>query len=81
MRKVVIVGFPGVQVLDVTGPGEVFSMADRLAEGAYEVSVRARTAEPLATSGQLRVAPNGTLPRRGSCPVAWGPGRRARTRS
>ena len=30
-RRVVAVVFPGVQVLDVTGPLEVFSMADRLA--------------------------------------------------
>src|SRR3954449_3623470 len=32
MRKIVILGLPPVQVLDVTGPFEVFSSAD-----AYEV--------------------------------------------
>jgi transcriptional regulator GlxA family with amidase domain len=73
-RNVVIVGFPGIQVLDVTGPGEVFSMADRLAGGAYDVKVCARTREPLSTSGQLLVAPNGPLPARGAIDTLVVPG-------
>ena len=73
-RNVLIVGFPDVQVLDVTGPGEVFSMADRLAPGVYEVSVRARTRQPLTTSGQLLVAPNGPLPARGTIDTLIVPG-------
>ncbi len=36
-RKVVIVGFPGVQALDVVGPHEVFSGASLLTRGGYDV--------------------------------------------
>ena len=36
-RKVVIVGFPGVQALDVVGPHEVFSGASLLTKGGYDV--------------------------------------------
>src|SRR3954469_24855502 len=38
-RQVVVVAFPGVQSLDVTGPVEVFHGAGRAAGGAYEVAV------------------------------------------
>ncbi|WP_421845525.1 GlxA family transcriptional regulator [Mycobacterium sp.] len=38
-RKVVIVGFPAVQTLDVVGPHEVFSSASLLTSGAYEVTL------------------------------------------
>ena len=30
-RRIVLVAFPDVQILDITGPGEVFSLADRAA--------------------------------------------------
>ena len=36
-RKVLIVGFPGVQALDVVGPHEVFSGASMLTKGGYDV--------------------------------------------
>ncbi len=36
-RKVVIVGFPAVQALDVVGPHEVFTVASLLTSGGYEV--------------------------------------------
>ena len=48
-RKVVIVAFPGVQPLDVTGPAEVFAGAAQIRPGAYTVQVVAREREPLAT--------------------------------
>ena len=50
MRNVVIVVFPGVQTLDVTGPAEVLRAASLLRPPGYEVSVAAAEAEPLATS-------------------------------
>jgi len=56
MRRVWIVAFPGAQVLDVTGPWEVFALANR-AGGAraprYAVSVVAPSAGAVATSGGL----------------------------
>jgi transcriptional regulator GlxA family with amidase domain len=50
MRRVVIVAFPGVQTLDVTGPAEVFRAASLLRPPGYEVIVAAAEAELLATS-------------------------------
>ena len=50
MRRVVILTFPGVQTLDVTGPAEVFRAASLLRPPGYEVIVAAERAEPLATS-------------------------------
>ena len=57
MRRVVIVAFPGVQALDVTGPSEVFAVADRLAGGAYEIELVAPDAAPFRTSSGLRLVP------------------------
>jgi transcriptional regulator GlxA family with amidase domain len=51
-RRVVILAFPGVQPLDVIGPGEVFSGADAISGGgAYEVEVVAKDADPIAVRG------------------------------
>src|SRR3954454_18637355 len=51
-RRVVILAFPGVQPLDVTGPGEVFSGADAISGGgAYEVEGVAKDADPIAVRG------------------------------
>jgi transcriptional regulator GlxA family with amidase domain len=54
--RVVIVGFPDAEVLDITGPAEVFGMANQLlARQAYEVTLGAADPEPLPTSGGLRL--------------------------
>jgi transcriptional regulator GlxA family with amidase domain len=51
-RRVVILAFPGVQPLDVIGPGEVFAGADAISGGgAYEVEVVAKDADPIAVRG------------------------------
>ena len=50
MRRVVIVVFPGVQTLDVTGPAEVFRAASLIKPPGYEVTVAAADDGPLATS-------------------------------
>ena len=59
MRSVVILGFPGVQALDLVGPFDVFTGATialasqgRTDEG-YAVSVVTRTGEPVATQTGL----------------------------
>ena len=64
MRRVVIVAFPGVQSLDVTGPTEVFAHADRLVGGAYDVELVAAEAAPLRTSSGLRLVPERAI---GAC--------------
>ncbi|MDT5018790.1 MAG: hypothetical protein QOD39_4950, partial [Mycobacterium sp.] len=55
VRSVRILGFPGIQALDLVGPSEVFTGATlylqakgRATEG-YEVAVVARNGEPVST--------------------------------
>jgi transcriptional regulator GlxA family with amidase domain len=60
-RRVVILAFPDVQALDVTGPAEVFSLADRAHAGAYEIALVTATGAPLRTSSGLQLTPDGTL--------------------
>jgi transcriptional regulator GlxA family with amidase domain len=50
MRRVVIVVFPGVQTLDVTGPAEVFRAASLIHPPGYRVTVAAPRVGPLPTS-------------------------------
>jgi transcriptional regulator GlxA family with amidase domain len=66
-RNVVIVVYPGVQSLDVTGPLEVFDGARRLIEARapaqrpYDVRVLSRDGAPVATSSGLAITPHGAL--------------------
>ncbi|MEU6064806.1 helix-turn-helix domain-containing protein [Streptomyces sp. NPDC047082] len=57
-HRVVIAAFPGVELLNVTGPAEVFSVATRVAgTGRPGYTVRIATAEgaPVATSSGIRL--------------------------
>lgn len=63
-RRVVIVGYDDVQLLDVAGPLEVFSLADRFeTRGArgYAVEVVTTAGEPFPTSSGLTIVPHGRL--------------------
>ena len=65
-RSVVIVAYPGMQSLDVTGPFEVFAGARRAAEsfgidGGYEVRLVAATAGPVTSESGLSLTA-GPLP-------------------
>jgi transcriptional regulator GlxA family with amidase domain len=79
-----IVIFPDVQVLDVTGPLEVFALANRLAQGRvprYAISVLAAEAGPVSTSSGLPIVAGRSL-RQATGPVdtlvvAGGAGTRA----
>ena len=64
-RRVVILGFPGMQPLDVIGPTEVFTGADRLSGGgAYEVGLVAQRADPIAArTGAYGIVPKTTTAR------------------
>lgn len=63
MRRVVIAVYPDVQILDVTGPAEVFSTATRLSQrGGYAVEVVAARPGPLPTSS-VALYPDGTVDR------------------
>jgi len=50
MRRVVIVAFPGVQTLDVTGPAEVLRAATKLHPPGYDITIAAPDLRPLRTS-------------------------------
>jgi len=54
-RRVVIVAFDDAQSLDVMGPAEVFSVADRLAGGAYDVDVVSSRGGPIEFNNGLRL--------------------------
>lgn len=58
-KKVAIMIFPGVQIIDYTGPYEVFGQA------GYEVFTVAEKADPLITNMGMNVVPNYTF---ANCP-------------
>jgi len=62
-RLVVIVLFEGVDLLDVTGPPEVFSLARRETEDAvsYQVVLAAETMDPVTTGAGVRILPDVTF--------------------
>ncbi|MFG2642416.1 GlxA family transcriptional regulator [Streptomyces sp. NPDC048370] len=62
-RLVVIVLFEGVDLLDVTGPPEVFSLLRRETDDAsgYRVLLAAETMDPVTTSAGVRILPDLTF--------------------
>jgi transcriptional regulator GlxA family with amidase domain len=66
-RQVVILAYPGVQSLDVTGPLEVFAGAQQLLEATgrsdpgYDVTIVSRNGAPLRTSSGLTLTPHARL--------------------
>jgi len=60
-ERVAVVAFPGAQILDVTGPLEVFGRAERVladgghGKGAYAVEILAPTEGALRTSSGMRL--------------------------
>lgn len=62
-RLIVIVLFEGVDLLDVTGPPEVFSLVRRETDDAtgYRVVLAAETAAPVTTAAGVRVLPDLTF--------------------
>ncbi len=85
-RQIAILIYPGVQSLDLTGPLEVFSGAQRLIEATgrpdrgYEVHILAPGGQPLRCSSGLEITPQGALeesgPKFDTVLVAGGVGRR-----
>lgn len=60
-RHVVIVAYPGVQLLDVAGPLEVFDLATRFRPGAYRVEVVTSDGQPFSTSSGLPITPHASV--------------------
>ena len=68
MRRVVIVTYPGVQTLDVTGPAEVLRAATLIKPPGYDVTVAATEKRPLPTS-TVSLMPDERLEDLESCPI------------
>ncbi len=77
-RRVVFVVYPDLQILDLTGPLEVFAMANRLSAGLdhgatrpsdaegdrpYQLEVVSVDGRPVRSSGGLEVTPQGSVAR------------------
>jgi len=63
-RRVVFVGFDDFQILDLTGPFEVFSMASRIARGpspAYRSELVTVSGDPVRASCGLEIRPDRAL--------------------
>lgn len=79
-RRVGILVFPEVEVLDFCGPFEVFSVVrldeDRRREepSPYEVRLLARTLDPVVATGGLKVLPDATLDAAGPLDILVVPG-------
>jgi transcriptional regulator GlxA family with amidase domain len=59
MRRIAILAFEGAQTLDVTGPYEVFSTANRLCGGGeYDVEIVAPEKRALRTGSGLAIVPD-----------------------
>lgn len=78
VQRIIIVCFPGAQLLDIAGPADCFSMANTLRGPRYEVLLTSVAGGQVATSSHVSVA---TLPaarlrssRRDTLIVAGGPG-------
>jgi transcriptional regulator GlxA family with amidase domain len=74
-RRVGILIFPEVEVLDFCGPFEVFSVTGRsVAPGTLDVVTIAQSAEPLAARNGLRVIPDRSFADAGAIDVLLVPG-------
>jgi transcriptional regulator GlxA family with amidase domain len=75
---VTVVAFPDVQALDVTGPAEVFSTAQRLGHAPYTLTLATAQGAPITTSSGFRFLPGSSLDEVVEPPdtivVAGGPG-------
>ena len=66
-RRIVLVAFPDVQSLDISGPSEVFSLAERAAPGAYAIELVSIAGGPVpASSGLTLLAHSSTAACRGA---------------
>jgi transcriptional regulator GlxA family with amidase domain len=60
-RRVVLVAYPGVQALDLTGPADAFAIASAVVPDAYEVELVAHRPAPLRAANGLRLVPDRAL--------------------
>jgi transcriptional regulator GlxA family with amidase domain len=61
MRRVTIVTFDDAQILDVTGPGEVFGRTARIVKDAYRVELVGLERGPVVSSSGMKLLPDRTF--------------------
>jgi transcriptional regulator GlxA family with amidase domain len=61
-RTIVLLAYEGCQVLDVTGPAEVFSVASALADDGYRIVITSVDGRDVATSSGVRIGVDAALP-------------------
>ncbi|WP_092534887.1 GlxA family transcriptional regulator [Amycolatopsis arida] len=62
-RRVVIVGYPDAELLDIACPSDVFDVADRLARPGYAVELVSFTGRAFRCQSGLTLVPHGRLDR------------------
>jgi transcriptional regulator GlxA family with amidase domain len=62
MRTVVLFAYEGCQVLDITGPAEVFSVATAMDDGAYRTVIASVDGRDVVTSSGVRLGVDTVLP-------------------
>ena len=60
-RRVTVVAFPDVEVLDVTGPLEVFAQAADFRRAAYATEILTSGASPIVCSAGVKLVPDGSI--------------------
>ncbi|TMB56263.1 MAG: hypothetical protein E6J56_06485, partial [Deltaproteobacteria bacterium] len=60
-RRVTVVAFPDVEVLDVAGPLEVFAQAAHFRRAAYTTEILTSGASPIVCSAGVKLVPDGTI--------------------
>ena len=60
-RRVTVVAFPDVEVLDVTGPLEVFAQAAHFRRAAYTTEILTSGASPIVCSAGVKLVPDGSI--------------------
>jgi len=60
--NVAILVYPGVEMIDMNGPADVFLKANNLNKGKYQIFTLAETPEPLCSEASLvKITPTYTL--------------------
>ena len=59
--RIGLVGFDGVQTLDLTGPLDAFGAANQARPGAYEVTILSLDGPPFTSEAGMRISPAGAL--------------------
>ncbi len=75
VRRVVIAGYPDIQMLDAVGPAEAFATANRFVDERYEIVLASLDRDPVRAQSGLRLAVDVDLRRvRGSIDTLVVPG-------